>query len=57
LTAKGRPLSRPALTEHLRKDGNPVSNARASVLVKILKAESNGADNGRALSAATGGHG
>ncbi|MGH3735265.1 MAG: DUF2637 domain-containing protein [Micromonosporaceae bacterium] len=48
LNAEGRPLSRPALAEHLRSAGHAVSNARASVLVKILKADGTGADNGGA---------
>ncbi|MFC0532806.1 DUF2637 domain-containing protein [Phytohabitans kaempferiae] len=39
LAAQGRPLTRTALTEQLRRDGHALSNARASLLVKILKAE------------------
>ncbi|MFC0530817.1 DUF2637 domain-containing protein [Phytohabitans kaempferiae] len=38
LAEQGRPLTRKALTEQLRRSGHAVSNARASLLVKILKA-------------------
>jgi hypothetical protein len=39
LAEQGQALTRKALTEQLRTVGHPVSNARASVLVKILKAD------------------
>jgi hypothetical protein len=39
LVDQGRPLTRKALTEQLRRNGHALSNARASLLVKILKAE------------------
>jgi hypothetical protein len=39
LAATGRGLSRDALAKRMRDDGHGVSNARASLLVKILKAE------------------
>ncbi len=39
LAATGRRLSRDALADRMRDDGHGVSNARASLLVKILKAE------------------
>jgi hypothetical protein len=39
LAAKGRRLSRDALADRIREDGHGVSNARAGLLVKILKAE------------------
>jgi hypothetical protein len=39
LAAEGRPLSRDALANAMRDDGHGVSNARASLLLKILKAE------------------
>jgi hypothetical protein len=39
LTATGRRLSRDALADRMREDGHGVSNARASLLMKILKAE------------------
>ncbi len=39
ITASGRGLSREALADRMRDDGHGVSNARASLLVKILKAE------------------
>jgi hypothetical protein len=41
LTADGRSLSRDALADRLRKDGWALSNARASLLLKMLKAEEN----------------
>jgi hypothetical protein len=41
LTAEGRSLSRETLTEQLRRDRHPISNARASTLIKILKANPN----------------
>lgn len=47
LVAQGQPLTRPALTEHLRATGHPVSNARASVLVKVLRSDSDYRANGR----------
>jgi hypothetical protein len=39
LAASGRVLSRDALADRMRDDGHGVSNARRSLLVKILKAE------------------
>jgi hypothetical protein len=39
LVDQGLPLTRKALTEQLRRNGHALSNARASLLVKILKAE------------------
>lgn len=39
LARNGRPLSRDNLADAMREDGNGVSNARASFLLKILKAE------------------
>jgi hypothetical protein len=39
LAASGRRLSRDALADRMRDDGHAVSNARACLLVKILKAE------------------
>jgi hypothetical protein len=39
LTADGRSLSRDNLADAMRNDGHGVSNERASLLVKILKAE------------------
>lgn len=39
LARDGRPLSRDNLADAMREDGNAVSNARASLLIKILKAE------------------
>jgi len=39
LAAEGRPLSRGTLAERMRADGHAVSNARASMLVKRLRAE------------------
>jgi hypothetical protein len=39
LAATGRRLSRDALADRMRDDGHGVSNARASLLVKILRAE------------------
>jgi hypothetical protein len=39
LAADGRSLSRDALADRMRDDGHGVSNARASLLVKILRAE------------------
>ena len=39
LAATGRRLSRDALADRMREDGYGVSNARAGLLVKILKAE------------------
>jgi len=39
LAAAGRPLSRGRLAERMRADGHAVSNARASLLVKALRAE------------------
>ena len=35
--AEGRALSRDALAERMREDGHAVSNARASLLLKILR--------------------
>jgi hypothetical protein len=37
LAEQGRPLTRKALTEQLRRNGHALSNARASLLVKILR--------------------
>lgn len=51
-TAHGQPLTRPALTEHLRSAGHPVSNARASVLVKVLRSDSGYPVNGHGTAAA-----
>jgi len=39
LAASGRALSREALADRMRDDGHAVSNARASLLLKILRAE------------------
>jgi len=39
LAASGRRLSRDALADRMRDDGHAVSNARACLLLKILKAE------------------
>ncbi|MFY1673165.1 DUF2637 domain-containing protein [Plantactinospora sp. WMMB334] len=39
LTKSGRSLSRDALADVMRDDGHGVSNARASLLLKVLKAE------------------
>nr|WP_232074778.1 DUF2637 domain-containing protein [Phytohabitans suffuscus] len=39
LLDQGLPLTRKALTEQLRRNGHALSNSRASLLVKILKAE------------------
>jgi hypothetical protein len=39
LATKGRPLSRDNLADAMREDGTGVSNERASLLLKILKAE------------------
>ena len=39
LATKGRSLSRDNLADAMRDDGHGVSNARASLLLKILKAE------------------
>jgi len=44
LTRQGRALTHKSLTEQLRADGHPVSNARAAKLVKILKGSENGPD-------------
>jgi Protein of unknown function (DUF2637) len=41
LAAKGRSLSRDNLADVMRDDGHGVSNERASLLLKILKAEEN----------------
>jgi hypothetical protein len=41
LSADGRSLSRDALADRMRQDGRALSNARASLLLKILKAEAN----------------
>jgi hypothetical protein len=38
LAEQGRRLTRKALTEQLRRNGHAFPNARASLLVKILKA-------------------
>ncbi|SCF34346.1 Protein of unknown function (DUF2637) [Micromonospora viridifaciens] len=40
LTAQGTPLSRKALAQQLRADGHQLSNATASALVRLLRAES-----------------
>ena len=50
LAATGRRLSRDALADRMRDDGHAVSNARACLLVKILKAE----DAATPFSAGTG---
>jgi hypothetical protein len=42
LDQQGRRLSRQALAEALRASGHAVSNARASALLRILKAEAEG---------------
>ncbi|RBJ09281.1 DUF2637 domain-containing protein [Micromonospora provocatoris] len=39
LTAEGTPLSRKALARQLRADGHQLSNATASTLVRVLRAE------------------
>ncbi|AYF30780.1 DUF2637 domain-containing protein [Micromonospora tulbaghiae] len=39
LTAEGTPLSRKALAHQLRTDGHQLSNATASALVRVLRAE------------------
>ncbi|MER7456323.1 DUF2637 domain-containing protein [Micromonospora sp. NPDC126480] len=39
LTAEGTPLSRKALAQQLRADGHQLSNATASALVRVLRAE------------------
>lgn len=39
LTAEGTPLSRKALARQLRADGHQLSNATASALVRVLRAE------------------
>lgn len=39
LTAEGTPLSRKALAHQLRADGHQLSNATASALVRVLRAE------------------
>lgn len=39
LTAEGTPLSRKALAHQLRADGHQLSNATASTLVRVLRAE------------------
>jgi hypothetical protein len=39
LATEGRSLSRDALADAMRDDGHGVSNARASLLLKILKAD------------------
>ncbi|WP_328422316.1 hypothetical protein OG470_08120 [Micromonospora sp. NBC_00389] len=39
LTAEGTPLSRKALAQQLRADGRQLSNATASTLVRVLRAE------------------
>ncbi len=54
LTASGRRLSRGALADRMRDDGHGVSNARASLLVKILKAEDTVTPIGPATSAPDG---
>jgi hypothetical protein len=41
LAASGHSLSRDRLADRMRDDGHGVSNARASLLLKILKAEQN----------------
>jgi hypothetical protein len=41
LKANGHTLSRDRLADRMRDDGTGVSNARASLLLKILKAEEN----------------
>jgi hypothetical protein len=51
LTATGRRLSRDALADRMRDDGHGVSNARAGLLVKILKAEDTATPIGPAPSA------
>jgi hypothetical protein len=39
LSASGRTLSRDRLADRMREDGRGVSNARASLLLRVLKAE------------------
>ena len=39
MAASGRSLSRDRLADRMREDGHGVSNARACLLVKILRAE------------------
>jgi hypothetical protein len=51
LTAAGRRLSRDALADRMREYGHGVSNVRASLLLKILKAEDSVAPIGPATSA------
>jgi hypothetical protein len=41
LAASGQTVSRDRLADRMRDDGHGVSNARASLLLKILKAEEN----------------
>ncbi|WP_018801660.1 DUF2637 domain-containing protein [Salinispora arenicola] len=48
LTDAGKPLTRQALARQMRADGHAVSNARASVLVKLLSAETGGQSPRRA---------
>ncbi len=39
LATQGRPLSRNALADRMRNDGHAVSNARASLLLRIIRAD------------------
>jgi len=55
LVAEGRPLSRDALAERMRDDGHAVSNARASLLLKILRADEASPDD-NSSDATNGGH-
>jgi hypothetical protein len=48
LAANGRRLSRDALADRMREDGHGLSNARAGLLVKILRAEDSAAPLGPA---------
>ena len=54
LAADGRSLSRDALANAMRDDGHGVSNVRASLLLKILKAEEDATPFGAATAGATG---
>ena len=54
LAATGRRLSRDALADRMREDGHGVSNARASLLLRILKAEGTMTPIGPAKSAPDG---
>ena len=47
LARQGRPLTHKALTQRLRADGQPISNARAAILMKILKSSNAGQNQDR----------